>query len=67
MPSSADIDGGEFGIDYSLRNSLAFNASNDAVAIPMLQPRRRIFATAPLHEIDGPGLVLANITNHSLE
>src|ERR1017187_3148112 len=67
MSSGADVDGREPGVDNGFCNFLALDARNDAVTIPVRQPRRRIVAAALLHEVEGPWLVLANITDHSVQ
>src|SRR5207248_6449992 len=56
-----DVDRGDAELADAVGDLAAFDAGDDAVAFPILKPRRAGFAQAAFLEEDGPGTMFADV------
>jgi len=66
-PTRTKINRGKARINHLGRDTRTLYSSDDAIAIPMGQPGRRIIAPALFHEIKRPGRMFAYVSNYPLQ
>ena len=67
QPRRAQVHRRQAGLHDRRRDPRRLDARDDPVALPALQPRRRIVAPPLLHQVKRPRLMLPDVVHHALQ